>query len=324
MNDWELIQQYAKTGSEPAFAELVQRHLAWVYSAALRQVGQPQLAEEVAQSVFVLLARKAGGLRSGTIVGGWLFRTTRFVASRASRAEFRRMNRHQTVSIMTAANALSRDNEANWEQLAPHLEQAVAALSGPDRAAILLRFYEKKPLQEVGKSLGITEDAAKKRVRRAVDKLRTFLARRGVSLGAAAILSILALNTVQAAPAALATGVINAATSGTPALPQLARETLRAWRWAKIKVGAGLVAASVALIFVTMNAGGWLSRHASPSATPRDNSSLADSTMAAPRTVAAPSTSASNNPPTPKKTGAITGLVLDDQGHPGLGRERVG
>src|SRR6185369_11669336 len=95
MDDRELLQEYAQGGSESAFAELVRRHLNWVYSAAWRQVGDAHLAEEVAQSVFALLARKAGSLRSGVVLNGWLFRTTRFVASRALRGELRRKHREQ-------------------------------------------------------------------------------------------------------------------------------------------------------------------------------------------------------------------------------------
>src|SRR5262245_46322789 len=140
MTDWELVQEYAKSRSETAFAELVRRHLDWVYSVALRKVGQTQLAEEAAQSVFVLLARKAGSLRSGTILGGWLFRTTCFVASRALRAEQRQKNREEIVSSMNPAATSPDPNEVAWEQLAPHLDGAVAALSEPDRTAIVLRF----------------------------------------------------------------------------------------------------------------------------------------------------------------------------------------
>src|SRR6266446_1604840 len=172
MDDWELLQTYAKHRSEAAFTELVQRHLNWVYSAALRQVGDPHLAKDVAQSVFILLARKGGRLRSGTILAGWLFRTTRFVAARAIRAEQRRKVREGVASAMMPTTNLPDDNEILWNQLAPHLDQAVAALSKTDRTAILLRFYEKKPLREVAQQLGLSEDAAKKRVSRAIDKLR--------------------------------------------------------------------------------------------------------------------------------------------------------
>lgn len=101
MGDWELLQEYANHRSESASAELVQRHLNWVYSSALRQVCDPQLAKDVTQSVFILLARKASQLRSDTILSGWLFRTTRFVASRALRGEYRRKAREQTASAMS-------------------------------------------------------------------------------------------------------------------------------------------------------------------------------------------------------------------------------
>src|SRR5262245_30089970 len=123
MTDSELIQEYAKSHSEAAFTELVRRHLSWVYSIALRKTGQSQLAEEVAQSVFVLLARKAGRLRSGTILGGWLFRTTCFVANRALRAEQRQKNRERTASAMIPSTISPQDDQA-WEELAPHLDQA--------------------------------------------------------------------------------------------------------------------------------------------------------------------------------------------------------
>ena len=171
MDDWELIEAYRKHGSEAAFAELVRLHLDWVYSAARRQVGDPQLAEDVVQSVFVLLARKADSLRRGTILSGWLFRTTRFVAARAVRAEQRRKSREHSASIMLSENASSA-NEFDWEVLAPHLDQAVAGLSEQDRLAVLSRFYERKTLRDVGQRLGISEEAAKKRVSRAVENLK--------------------------------------------------------------------------------------------------------------------------------------------------------
>src|SRR5438552_16713143 len=98
MDDWELLQDYARTRSEAAFAELVQRHINWIYSVARRQVGDPQLAEEVVQSVFALLASKAGSLRPGTIPAGWIFRSTCFVAKCSLRAERRRKIREETAS----------------------------------------------------------------------------------------------------------------------------------------------------------------------------------------------------------------------------------
>ena len=179
MGDWQLLQAYAKNRSEAAFAELVRRHLDWVYSVALRHVGDPHLAEDVVQSVFVLLARKARDLGPGTLVGGWLFRTTRLVAGHARRAEQRRKSREATACTMSHDTTSPDTDEILWQQLAPHLDQAVAALSEADRSAILLRFYEKMPLRQVGEKMGVSEEAAKKRVSRAVEKMREFLDRRG-------------------------------------------------------------------------------------------------------------------------------------------------
>jgi len=253
MDDWELLQTYAKDRSETAFAELIQRHLNWVYSAARRQVGDPHLAQDVAQAVFILLARKAGSLRPGTILTGWLFRTTRFVAARAIRAEHRRKVREGIASAMMPTISPPDDNEIPWNQLAPHLDRAVAALSKTDRTAILLRFYEKKPLREVGQHLGLSEDAAKKRVSRAVEKLRRLLTRRGAVLSGTALAVALAEQSVQAAPATLAATVLKVSVASTypvAILPQLARETLSAWRWAHLKLAVGLAGVVASGVFL--------------------------------------------------------------------------
>ena len=267
MGDWELLQAYAKSRSEAAFAELVRCHLDWVYSVALRHVGDPHLAEDVVQSVFVLLARKACELRPGTLLGGWLFRTTCHVAAHARRAEQRRKCREATACTMSQDTAAPDTDEMLWEQLAPHLDQAVAALPQADRSAILLRFYEKMPLREVGERLGVSEDAARKRLSRAVDKMRNFLNRRGVKLTGVALAAFLGEKTVQAASASLADTAIKvsmaaASASASTLLPQLAQETIRAWQMAKVKLAVGLSAASLAVLFVAVTTGGLLTRQA--------------------------------------------------------------
>jgi RNA polymerase sigma factor (sigma-70 family) len=323
MDDWQLLQAYAKNRSEAAFAELVSRHLDWVYSVALRHVGDPHLAEDVVQSVFVLLARKARDLSPGTQVGGWLFRTTRLVAGHARRAEQRRKIREATACIMSHDTASPDTDEILWEQLAPHLDQAVAALSEADRSAILLRFYEKMPLRGIGEKMGVSEEAAKKRVSRAVEKLREFLDRRGVKLSGVALAAVLAEKTVQTASAALAGAVVKislaaASASATTMLPQLARETLSAWHWAKVKLAAGLAAGSLALIFVAATAAGLLTRHGVPQSVAVNGSRGADISAVAQTQAVNHLFAPTGKNPTPlfRKTGALIGSVVDDQGRP--------
>jgi RNA polymerase sigma factor (sigma-70 family) len=256
MSDWELLEDYVKRRSEAAFSELVRRHIDWVHSVALRRVGDPDLAEDIVQAVFVLLARKAASLRPGTLLGGWLFRTAGFMAKCSLRAESRRKNREEIASAMMT-NAQPDESELLWERLVPCLDQAVAALPEADRSAVVLRYYEKRSLLEVGQHLGITEEAAKKRVSRAVEKLRALLIGRGVTLGGAMLAGFLAERTVQAAPAGLAANVLEASLAAAPssaALPELARGAFSAWRWAKIKLAAGAGLSAALLVFLLGNA----------------------------------------------------------------------
>jgi len=201
-DDLTLLRAYAKDGAEDAFQTVVERHLGLVHSAALRQVGDPHLAQEVTQAVFLILARKAASLKPATILAGWLFRTTRFAASQALRAARRRRRYEQEAAQMQPTTTPDAP-EVPWEDVAPHLDEAVAGLGDSDRHAILLRFFERKEMKEVGSALGSTEDAAKKRVGRALDKLRHFLGRRGIALSAAALGSALMTNAVQATPTPL-------------------------------------------------------------------------------------------------------------------------
>lgn len=256
MGDWELLQNYVKIRSEAAFTELVQRNIDWIYSLALRRVGDPQLAQDVVQSVFALLARKAGSMRAGTVLGGWLFRSTCFVAQCSLRAERRRKSREEIASAMMTTTQPD-ETELYWERLAPHLDDAVASLSEADRSLVLLRFYQRKSLSEVGQHLGLSEDAAKKRVSRTVEKLRGYLTRRGMILGSAVLASLVVEKVVQAAPADLTASVLKTSVAGiSVALPQLARETLSAWRWARIKLvsAAGFSVVLAALLLHNVSA----------------------------------------------------------------------
>jgi RNA polymerase sigma factor (sigma-70 family) len=144
LTDSYLLREYVSRQSEEAFTALVERHVPLIYSAALRQVGDKQLAEEVTQIVFLILARKARTLRKGTIISGWLYRTARFAAADALKKQFRRQKREQEAVQMQS----TLENHAAWEEIAPLLDEAMARLGNTDRDAVLLRFFENKSLAE--------------------------------------------------------------------------------------------------------------------------------------------------------------------------------
>jgi RNA polymerase sigma factor (sigma-70 family) len=208
----ELLAEYVKTGSEAAFAEVANRYLNFVYSVALRLVGgDTVLAEDVAQTVFINLARKAPGLSSQVSLGGWLHEHTFHVATKAARAERRRQARERKAM---EASMLQDDSGVNLATVGPILDEAIRQLSTEDRTAVLLRFFEQRDFRAVGEALGSSEDAARMRVNRAVEKLHGFLRQRGVPLSAAALATGLATEVITAAPAGLATTIAGTALAG--------------------------------------------------------------------------------------------------------------
>ena len=219
LSDAELLAEWIAHRSQPAFALLVRRHISLVHSAARRQLDDPHLAEEVTQAVFVLLASKAESLGRHVVLPGWLCRVAHLVARDKQKSERRRQQREQLAARMqTDSDPAAGDA---WHQLAPHLDEAVAQLSEADRAAIVLRFYEQCPLEQIGSVFGVGADAAQKRVARALEKLRSIFTGKGVSLSTSAVAHAIAANAVQTAPAGLAVqvsaGAIVAGTSATTA-----------------------------------------------------------------------------------------------------------
>ena len=244
MSDSELLARFARSRSEDAFAELVRRHVNLVYSAALRQVGgDGHLAQDVAQTVFSDLARKAPTLARRATLTGWLYTSARFAAAKLVRAERRRLNREE--EFMREPNDAAP--EADWEQLRPVLDEVMHQLQETDREAILLRYFENRPFADIGARCGLNENAARMRVERALEKLRNLLARRGVTT-VAALASVISAHAVQVAPASLA------ATLAATSLASASTGTLAFWsimNMTKLKLGIGalvVASASTALI----------------------------------------------------------------------------
>ena len=262
IDDWSLLQQYVERRSEAAFETLVRRHLDMVYSAAWRQAGDASLAEEVTQAVFVLLARKAPHLRRGVMVAGWLYRTACLTARRALRDQTRRRIKEREAAEMR----LTDSNDEVWTRLKPHLDAALADLGEADRAAIVLRFLEQRNFRDVAAALSISEDAAKKRVTLALEKLRLVFTRKGVTLGLSAIAAALSARALEAAPAGLLRSSVEAVLSGGMAagpgvgalVAGVVREVLiTRLKWGAAVAGAGLLlAVIVAFHWLTPKSGG--------------------------------------------------------------------
>jgi RNA polymerase sigma factor (sigma-70 family) len=268
LTDHELLGDFARTGAERAFAALVQRHINLVYSTARRFTGDDTLAADVTQAVFILLARKAGGISSRVVLTGWLYQAARLSAANALKQKIRRENREQEAYMQSTLS--QNETDAAWKQIAPVLDDAMGALgetdrnavllryfeSKPlaevgaalgvsedaarvgetDRNAVLLRYFESKPLAEVGAALGVSEDAARVRVNRALEKLRGLLTKKGVTLGATAIAGAVTANAVTAAPVILASTLTTAVLTGTG----LALTTVAMTTFQKIAVTAAL------------------------------------------------------------------------------------
>lgn len=215
-DDAFLLREYAERRSESAFSEIVRRHVNLVHSAALRQVrGNAAAAADITQSVFIELARQAARLSRHPTLSGWLFTATRRIASQIVRAETRRLRREQEAHTMQELLRESPpgDGTYEWDHVQPVLDAAMCDLGQTDRLAVLLRHFEHRPLADIGARLGLSENAARMRVERAMEKLRALLAKRGLCANAPALAAVLSAQAVCPAPAALGANVLAAALS---------------------------------------------------------------------------------------------------------------
>jgi RNA polymerase sigma factor (sigma-70 family) len=206
--DLHLVEQFSRGASNEAFAELVSRHADWIYSAARRMVRDPDLAEDVTQAVFIVLSQKSTSiLHEKMSVSGWLFKVTRYSAANALRARARREHHERQAAAMNSESSArgSSGDDPLWSKLEMSLDELVERLRPAERDAVLLRFYQRKSMAEVGFALGVSEDAAKKRVARAIERLREMLGAKCVAVPVSAVLVplLIANTTSQAAPAAV-------------------------------------------------------------------------------------------------------------------------
>lgn len=236
--DSQLLLAYSENRSETAFTELVRRHVDFVYSAARRMVADPHLAEDVTQGVFVAVAENARQLTDHAVLSGWLHRTAQNIAAQTMRTINRRRAREQEAFAMN--ELLGSEGDASWEQIAPELDAALGDLSEPDRDALFLRYFQRKSAREMAQTLGVSDEAAQKRVNRAVERLRELFLKRGVTVGASGLVVVISTNAVQAAPLSLAVTITTSA-----AVTTLAIATHTTMHWINFKSVAAILVAAI-------------------------------------------------------------------------------
>ncbi len=314
----ELLRRYVASQSETAFAELVRQNIALVYSAALRQVnGDGPAAEDVAQAVFTDLARKAPGLTNHPSLTGWLYTSTRYLASKVCRAEQSRRSREQKAHAMNQL-LQSNDPDTIWQDLRPLLDDAMHDLSASDREAVLLRYFERLPLAEIGARLGLTDKAAHMRIERAIDRLRAALAKRGVTSTVAALGLVLTERAIGAVPAGLSTRISHAAVATVAAGGALGWGLLRLASLIKAQALPAAVALALAGIVIFARFGGNKDR-----GTTSPNSATTTASLAGNSNAANPLSALLNanrahpaSVPDPASNMMILHIVADDTGAP--------
>lgn len=216
-DDSTLLRRYAEEKSDAAFSELVGRHLDFVFSVAMREVrGDFARAQDISQNVFTALAQKASVLHRRPTLVGWLHISVHHAAAALMRSEQRRQRREQEAYAMLEQSKPSTA-EDDWDRLKPVLNEVVQELGDVDRDAVLLRFYQQRPLGEIGATLRLSEDAVQKRVERALDKMRTGLVKRGITSTSAALAFMLQNHAVVAAPVGLLGTISQGATAAAGA-----------------------------------------------------------------------------------------------------------
>jgi len=255
-DDAALLEQYVKDRSDRAFAALTERYASLVYSSALRQLRDPHLAQDITQLVFISLAKKAHTLQRREVLSAWLLTATRYEACRAMRSQARRQHHEHHAGQMGKAMRTEQEN-ACWEEVAPLLDEAIGSLKGGNRDALLLRYFEQRSTAQVAQRLGISEEAARQRLSRAVEMLREFFSGRGITVSSVGVTALISAHAVEAAPVEVVAMAATAASAPGAATSAAAAGSGSAWVLAKgalimayLKTQAAAAAIIVALLII--------------------------------------------------------------------------
>ena len=239
--DFEWLQRFVRQGEETAFADLVRRHLPLVFATALRKVEDPSAAQEVAQNVFAALARKAWRFAPGDSLPAWLHKAALLESKSWPRGELGRRRREQTAAELGTTMHAPEEKPA-FQALLPLLDEALLSLREKDRTALLLRYYERQSLREVGAAFGVSEDTAQKRVQSALQRLAGFFKAHGFKTASVAAAAAALQNTATSASATLVNAVVSAALQAAPPALGLTAFLARLTSLSRVQTGALCVA----------------------------------------------------------------------------------
>ena len=242
ISDAELLARYVRDGSQTAFSEIVSRYSNLVYAAALRQVRDSHLADDVAQAVFIVLSRRASSARADRLAA-WLLRATRYCVLDAIKKQTRRLRYEKEAAMLSQKSDEGR--EESHGEVSDCLDEALSHLRQRESTALALRFLQDKPMEDVAQALGVSVDAAQKIVSRSLIKLRNIFQRRGVTLSAAVLAAALTQESAKAAPAALVNSSLSASGSASASHISLAKGAIHLMLWTQIKTASAIAAVAV-------------------------------------------------------------------------------
>lgn len=265
-SDEQLLQRARTAGDRAAFDTLIRRYANLVYGIAMRQTRDAQLAADISQAVFIVFVKRILSIHQARALPGWFLKTTRFAVRDARRsADRRRFHEHQAAASRTE-QAMSQNNPDQAAELAV-IDDAIASLGRTDRDLLLMRYLQGRDFAVIAATLGITEPAVRKRLARAIERMRGFFNANGAALSVVSVTGLLGSATTIVAPAAVVEGSVVAATAGgvasTSAVAMIAKGVIQIMSWTNGKIAGGIV-----VVILAVGAGGVgvkkIMRHKSP------------------------------------------------------------